>query len=123
MAEEFNSVEELGLCVLHVGINATDEEDANRIAEEFRTLMGFIPKFGNSSIFASPLIEIMKKKGRGEKGHIAIGTKDVDKAAAYFETTGMGVKKETAKYLEDGTMEFVYLDKEIGGFAIHLKKM
>lgn len=123
MAEEFNSVEELGLCVLHVGINANGDEDAARIAEEFRTLMGFIPKFGNSSIFASPLIEIMKNNGRGEKGHIAIGTKDVDKAAAYFESTGMGVKKETASFNEDGTMKFVYLDKEIAGFAIHLKKI
>lgn len=73
MAEEFNSVEELDLCVLHIGINADGEEDAKRIAEEFRTLMGFIPKFGNSSIFASPLVEIMKKDGPGEKGHIAIG--------------------------------------------------
>jgi len=123
MAEEFNSVEELGLCVLHVGINADGEEDANRIAEEFRTLMGFIPRFGNSSIFASDLIEIMKKDGPGEKGHIAIGTKDVDKAAKYFESTGMGLKKETAAYNEDGTLKFIYLDKQIAGFAIHLKQM
>ncbi len=122
MAEEFNSVEELGLCVLHIGINADGEEDAKRIAEEFRTLMGFIPKFGHSSIFASPLVEIMKKDGPGEKGHIAIGTHDVDKAAAYFRSTGMGVKEETAAYNEDGSMKFIYLDKQIAGFAIHLKQ-
>ena len=122
MAEEFNSVEELELCVLHIGINADGEEDAKRIAEEFRTLMGFIPKFGNSSIFASPLVEIMKKDGPGEKGHIAIGAHDVDKAAEYFKSTGMGVKMDTAAYNEDGTMKFVYLEKEIAGFAIHLKQ-
>jgi 2-dehydro-3-deoxyphosphogluconate aldolase/(4S)-4-hydroxy-2-oxoglutarate aldolase len=122
MAEEFDSVKELGLCVLHVGINANGEEDAKKIAEDFQTLMGFVPKFGNSSIFASPLIEIMKNGGPGEKGHIAIGAHDVDKAAAYFESTGMGINKDKAKYNEDGTMQFVYLSKEIGGFAIHLKQ-
>ena len=122
MAEEFNSVEELELCVLHIGINADGEEDAKRIAEEFRTLMGFIPKFGNSSIFASPLVEIMKKDGPGEKGHIAIGAHDVDKAAEYFKSTGMGVKMDTATYNKDGSMKFVYLEKEIAGFAIHLKQ-
>ena len=122
MAEEFDSVKELGLCVLHVGINADGEEDAKRIAEEFHTLMGFIPRFGNSSIFASDLIEIMKKDGPGEKGHIAIGAHDVEKAAKYFESTGMGIKEETKKYDKDGSLMFVYLDRQIAGFAIHLKK-
>jgi hypothetical protein len=119
---EFNSVEELGLCVLHIGINADGEEDARKIAEEFRTLMGFIPDEGAGSIFASPLIEIMKKDGPGEKGHIAIGAHDVAKAAEYFKSTGMGVKEDTAKYDENGEMFFIYLAKEIAGFAIHLKR-
>lgn len=122
MAEEYNSVEDLGLCVLHVGINADGEDDAKRIAEEFRTLMGFIPRFGNSSIFASDLIEIMKKNGRGEKGHIAVGAHDVDKAAEYFRSTGMGVDEASVKYDDDGKMKFCYLSKEIAGFAIHLKR-
>ncbi len=61
MSKEYDAVKELGLCVLHVGINANGEEDALRIADEFQTLMGFIPRVGNSSIFASDLIEIMKK--------------------------------------------------------------
>ncbi len=122
MSEIRNSVEELGLCVLHIGINANGEEDALAIAEQFKTLMGFIPKVGNSSIFASPLVEIMKKDGPGEKGHIAIGAHDVDAAAAYFKSTGMGVKEETATFNEDGTMKFIYLAQEIAGFAIHLKQ-
>ncbi|SFG20269.1 VOC family protein [Oribacterium sp. WCC10] len=122
MSMDFDAVKELGLCVLHVGINADGEEDALRIANEFQTLMGFLPRVGNSSIFSSDLIEIMKKDGPGEKGHIAIGTHDVAKAAAFFEKRGMGLKKETAKYNEDGSMMFIYLDKMIAGFAIHLKQ-
>ena len=122
MSKDFDAVKELGLCVLHVGINADGEEDAIRIADEFHTLMAFIPRVGNSSIFASDLIEIMKKDGPGEKGHIAIGAHDVDKAAAFFEKRGMGLKKETAQHNEDGTLKFIYLDKMIAGFAIHLKQ-
>ena len=119
---EMNSVKELGLFVLHVGINADGEEDGRRMAEEFRTLMGFLPDENPNSIFASPLIEIMKFGGPGAKGHIAIGAHDVDKAAEYFRSTGMGVKPQTAVYNEDGTLKFIYLAREIGGFAIHLKQ-
>lgn len=122
MSKEYDAVKELGLCVLHVGINANGEEDALKIADEFQTLMGFIPRVGNSSIFASDLIEIMKKDGPGEKGHIAIGCHDVDAAVAFFEKRGMGVKPETAKKNPDGSLMFIYLDKQIAGFAIHLKQ-
>ncbi len=122
MAKDFDAVKEFGLCVLHVGINAEGDEDAMKIAEEFQTLMGFLPRVGNSSIFSSDLIEIMKKNGPGEKGHIAIGAHDVDAAAAFFEKRGMGLKKETAKYNPDGTLLFIYLEKQIAGFAIHLKQ-
>jgi radical SAM family uncharacterized protein len=43
-------------------------------------------------------------------------------AAEFFEMRGMGVKKDSATYNEDGTMKFIYLDKMIAGFAIHLKQ-
>lgn len=122
MSKDYDAVKELGLCVLHVGINANGEEDALKIADEFQTLMGFIPRVGKSSIFASDLIEIMKKDGPGEKGHIAIGCHDVDAAVAFFEKRGMGVKAETAKKNPDGSLMFIYLDKQIAGFAIHLKQ-
>ena len=119
---EFNAAEELGLSILHIGINAENEEEAKQIAEQFHSWMGFIPDEGTGSIFASPLIEIMKGKGPGTMGHIAIGADDLDKAAEYFRSTGMGVREETALYNEDGTLKFIYLGKEIGGFAIHLKQ-
>ena len=66
-----NSVEELGLCVLHIGINADGEEDGKKMAEQFRTWMGFIPDENPNSIFASPLIEIMKFGGPGRNRHPA----------------------------------------------------
>lgn len=119
METTFNPVEAFELRVLHVGINAQGEADAERIAKEFETLMGFIPKFGNSSIFASPLIEIMKNNGRGEKGHIAFGTPDVDKVLAYLQEKGLHVAEETVKKDEAGRTKFAYVQEQLGGFAIH----
>lgn len=118
--ENINPIEAFGMKVLHVGVNANGEEDAMRIAKEFETLMGFIPKVGNSSIFASPLVEIMKQNGRGEKGHIGFGVNDVDKALAYLEERGMHVIEETRKKNEEGKTKFIYLQEQIAGFAIHL---
>lgn len=118
--ENINPVEEFGMRVLHVGVNANGEEDALRIAKEFETLMGFIPKVGNSSVFASPLIEIMKQNGRGEKGHIGFGVNDIEKALAYFESRGMHIIEETVKKNDAGKIKFVYLKEQIAGFAIHL---
>ena len=121
MEENFNAVEKFGLVVQHVGINADGPEDAARMAEEFRTLMGFIPRFGEKGIFASDLIEIIKEDGPGVHGHIAIGARDFEGALEYFKST-MGIDEElTEKYNPGRKNKFYYLGKQIGGFAIHLK--
>lgn len=119
---DFDPVKELGLKVLHVGINAKGKDDAMRIAKDFETLMGFMPRTTPISVFASDLVEIMYENGRGENGHIGIGTTDVEKAVEYFKGRGMGTIKETEQRDENGKLTFVYFDREIGGFAVHLKK-
>lgn len=119
---EFDPVKELGLCVLHIGINNDSAEEARAVAQQCHALLGFPLDEGEGSIFASSLIEIMKFRAPGTVGHIAIGAHDVDAAAAYFVSTGMGIREDTALYNEDGTMKFVYLGQEIAGFAIHLKQ-
>ena len=96
--------------VLHVGINATGEEQALGWAEEFLKFFDLPTKNGNSSVFAGTLVEIMKGNGRGTVGHIAF---------EYFKERGANPIEETRKVV-DGKTTFVYLDKEIAGFAIHL---
>ena len=61
----------------------------------------------------------MKHNGRGKYGHIAFGVNDVDKAVEFFKGRGVNPVEETRKVV-DGVTTFVYLDKEIAGFAIHL---
>ena len=104
----------------HMGINAENAEEALKAAEVFKLMFGFEPKEGNSSVFAGPGIEIMKKPYKGTHGHIGIGTPDVAAAKAELEAKGYTFDPDTAKYKPDGTLNAIYLTGEICGFAVHL---
>lgn len=106
--------------LVHIGLNAADPEEALKTAQLFGLAFGLEVKPGNSSVFAGTLIEVMKSPYRGTHGHIALGTPDVDAAKAELEAKGFTFAEETAKYNEDGTMKFIYLSGEFGGFAVHL---
>lgn len=110
---------ELGFELRHVGINCVDEEEACKVAGRFDEIFGFTKRVGNSSVFAGTAVEAMKKPYLGENGHIAIGTTDVEEAVEYLKGQGVGVNMDTAKY-KDGKLIAVYIDEEIGGFAVHL---
>ncbi|MBR4598758.1 MAG: keto-hydroxyglutarate-aldolase/keto-deoxy-phosphogluconate aldolase, partial [Treponema sp.] len=110
--------------VEHMGINAKNADDAASIAEGFGAY-GFAAKVGNSSIFASDQIEIMKENGRGTHGHISVLCNNVERALAYLEKFGFKPVAGTEKWMgkaEASPLKVVYLDKEVGGFAIHLKR-
>lgn len=107
--------------VVHVGINAEDEASALAIANLFGAAFGFGVKVGNSSIMAGKGVEVMKQPGRGEKGHIAISTKSVDRAVYHLEKQGIEFDYSTAKTDEKtGRMKVIYLKESFGGFAVHL---
>lgn len=110
----------LGFEVAHVGINMNSEEEASGVASDFNNAFGFETKVGNSSIFSGKGIEIMKEKYLGQNGHIAIATNYIERAINYLEYKGIKVDMDTAKYDAKGNMVAVYLEKEIGNFAIHL---
>lgn len=107
----------------HIGINAENEDEAMKIAGLFGTIFGFEVKPGNSSVFSSSGIEVMKKPFLGKNGHIAIGTPDVAAAKAELEARGYTFRDDTAKYKADGTLNAIYITEEIGGFAVHLVGM
>lgn len=111
--------EELGFELRHVGINCRNEEEACGVAGRFEDIFGFPKKVGNSSVFAGTAVEAMKEPYLGAKGHIAVGTSDMEGAVKYLEENGVELDMSTAKY-KDGKMSAVYLKEEIGGFAVHL---
>lgn len=110
----------LGLSVVHIGINATDAEEAGDFAKSFADLLSIPYLPGNSSDFAGKLVEVMKGDAYGEKGHLAIGTHSVARAMSYFERHGATFRSESIKLDANGQPKVAYFTKEIGGFAIHL---
>ncbi len=109
----------LGFNFAHLGINEQSKENALDISEGFGRLFGFAVKVGNSSTFASSAIEITHGVGLGKNGHIAVKTNSIHRAIAYLERQGITFDKSSAKY-NNGRLIAIYLEKEIGGFAIHL---
>ena len=109
----------LGFELKHVGINCQNEEEADHTASSFEKLFGFAKKTGNSSVFAGTAVEAMKSPYLGANGHIAIGTNSVARAMHYLESQGFTFNMDSAKYKGD-RMTAIYLNGEIGGFAVHL---
>lgn len=74
-----------------------------------------------SSIFNGSVIEVMKTPYKGTKGHIGISCYNIERALYYLKQFGFNGVEETAKK-EKGQLSVIYLDKEVGGFALHLIK-
>ena len=109
----------LGFEVAHIGLNCEDAEVASAVCEKLNEAFALTVKDGNSSMFASGGIEVMKSMYLGKNGHIAIRTNSVPLAIAELAKKGFVCDMTTAKY-KGGRMVAVYLKDEIGGFAVHL---
>lgn len=109
----------LGYEVAHVGINLEREEEALGVSGQFQAAFGWEAAVGNSSIFSSSGIEVLKSKGRGSMGHLAVRTNSVDRAIFYLEKRGFPVDPESIRR-KGGRATIAYLRDEIGGFAVHL---
>ena len=110
----------LGFTMVHVGLNCANPEEAEAVADEFDCAFGFEKKVGNSSVFASTYMEMMKKPFHGKNGHIAIATNSVTRALYHLEKRGYKVMEGSQKYNAEGVMNVAYLNHEFGGFAVHL---
>lgn len=109
----------LGLELKHIGINSDDEDQAEKTAKTLCAIFDLEFKPGNSSIFAGKEFEIMKSRGKGTHGHIAISTWDVDRAVYHLSRAGASFDEST-RTRDDKGSKFIYLEGEFGGFAIHL---
>lgn len=107
-----------GFSFAHVGINSASEAEAAETASLFE-LFGLARKDGASSIFNGSAIEVMKSPFRGNRGHIGLKCWSVERSLAWLDRFGFHGVEETAKR-EKGKLSVIYLDREIGGFAVHL---
>ena len=111
----------LGFKIVHIGINSDTSDAAYRTGDMFKKALNCdITKDGAASIFVGDSIEIMKSAGKGKNGHIALGTNSVDRAVYHLSLKGISFDDESAKYNDDGTMKFIYMNDDFGGFKIHL---
>lgn len=111
----------LGLSVKHIGINNVNAQTAVDEAKKLSALLGWpLQKESEKGLFVGDSFEMMKTPFRGTHGHIAIATKNVDRAKWHMEQRGFVFDEETATFAPDGRMKFIYLKDEIAGFAIHL---
>lgn len=110
----------LGFTMVHVGLNCANPEEAEGVADEFERAFGFTKKVGNSSVFASTYMEMMKKPFKGTHGHIAVATNSVKRALYQLKLRGFEVDESSIKYNAEGIMNVAYLKHEFGGFAVHL---
>lgn len=104
----------------HVGINSKDEEESSATASAFERIFGFPKEDRGGAFFAGDIIEVMKKPFYGTHGHIAISTADAGCAARYLESCGVKFNWASAGYNPDGRLRVVYLQDELGGFAVHI---
>lgn len=110
----------LGFELAHVGINAADNDEASSTAASFEKIFGFTQKPGKSSVFAGSAVEVMLTPYLGSNGHIAIKTNYIDRAVYHLGKQGVSFNEESAKCDEKGNLKAIYLEGEIGGFAVHL---
>lgn len=109
----------LGFEIRHVGINMSNETEANSVADLFGGAFGFAKNDGNSSIFMGTAIELMKTPYLGKNGHIAIMTNYIDRAIYHLEKRGYTFNQDSKKYKNDKLVA-IYLNADFGGFAVHL---
>lgn len=110
----------LGFELRHVGINNPDEKTADAVAGQFEQFFHFPKEDKGGAFFAGPFIEAMKKPFYGTHGHIAIATPCPARAAWYLEQRGARFNWDSAGYNPGGMLRVVYLQDEIGGFAVHI---
>jgi 2-dehydro-3-deoxyphosphogluconate aldolase/(4S)-4-hydroxy-2-oxoglutarate aldolase len=110
----------MGFDLAHIGINMPDADSSLSVTKKFSQIFNFTLKEGNNSNFAGTGIEVNKSIGLGKNGHIAIKTNSIPRAIAYLERNGFKVDMNTAKGPAGGPMVAIYMEEEIGGFAVHL---
>ena len=103
----------------HLGIDGQDEAGGRTAAGRFQQLFNLPLKEGARSIFAGDRLEITKQPCPGAHGHLAIRCNQVERAVAYFAAAGISARPDSARR-DKGLLKAIYLDLEIGGFALHL---
>ncbi|MEG0360375.1 MAG: bifunctional 4-hydroxy-2-oxoglutarate aldolase/2-dehydro-3-deoxy-phosphogluconate aldolase [Longicatena sp.] len=126
--KEYKKIEELvhdsiskmlNIHLAHVGLNTKTK--SKKLAKKMSEFSLVNCDERKNSIFVGDL-ELMINPTRGEYGHLAYSTTNIERAKFFMENAGIIFDKETAMYDEKGKLKFIYTNECINGFAIHLIK-
>ncbi len=109
-----------GFTLRHVGINCQNEAEALETAGRFAEAFGWPVRDAGGGVFAGAAVEAVKQPFLGRLGHLAVAANNVDRAKAYLAAKGFTFREETAQYDGAGRLRLIYLEQELGGFAVHL---
>lgn len=112
----------LGFSLAHIGINGKNKQEGMAIAQWFFERFGFSIQEGTKSNFAASYVECCNQTFPGKYGHIGIATNSPRRAVAYFQAKGIPLREEFKNINSEGELIAVYLEEEIGGFAVHIVK-
>lgn len=112
----------LGFSLAHIGINGDSKEEGLATARWFAERFGFQVKEGGRSNFAGTYVECCNQQFPGKFGHIGIFTYSPNRALAYFKAKGIPTREEFKNVDAKGNLVAVYLEEEVGGFAVHIVK-
>lgn len=110
-----------GFKLLHVGLNSKDAEEARENTNAFADMFSLPVIDLPTAYFAGMMMEVVKSPFLGTNGHVAIACNDVERAVAYFNQCGYRFRTEGLARDKSGILA-IYFEKEIGGFAIHLRR-
>lgn len=107
--------------LIHIGINHDSCEEAKQTADALCNMFNFTYYPKPKSHFAGVGFELLNQPGRGKHGHIGIYTPYPERALYHLEKIGVhGIEETITRNKKTHLINFVYLDKEVAGFGIHL---
>jgi 2-dehydro-3-deoxyphosphogluconate aldolase / (4S)-4-hydroxy-2-oxoglutarate aldolase len=112
----------LGFDLRHIGMNMPSVNVAEKVTAAIEKAFNLNVRDTGGSFFVEKQFEASKRQYPGASRHIAIGTNFIDRAIAYLALKGIGIKSETENE-KGGKLITVYLDLEIGGFAVQLVQL
>lgn len=105
----------LDFSIQHIGINCFGEKVQQETIDKFSGLFGWRQGPDDSRGFMDLFIE---EYDSPEKGHIAIQTSNVRRAAFHLKNWGFALEMSDAGYDESGRMTCVYLKRKYAGFKV-----
>ena len=107
--------------LIHIGINETSSEEAEKSAKLLCELFQFDYYKKPKSHFAGRGFEVLNQVGIGTHGHIGIYTPYPQRAMYQLAKKGITFKTDSiTRNKKTNKINFVYLDVELSGFGIHL---